>query len=137
MGAVTDLAGRYGSPRRTQRMTLVAVVVALAVAGLAWLLWAGLGMSNPLVQSQLVSFSAPHPHSVTARVTVARRDSDVVANCVLRAAAADHSVVGELTFTVGPGGPAKTTQDQVVRTERVATSVELLGCTAPGQKRPR
>ena len=59
-------------------------------------------------------------------------DDGVVASCTLRAFAEDHTVVGELVFA-----PKGGKSDQSVRTERRATSVELLGCTAPGQNRPR
>ena len=36
----SDLASRYGSPRRGQRVALVAVVGAVCLAFLAWLAWA-------------------------------------------------------------------------------------------------
>ena len=134
---MTDLAQRYGSPSRARRLGLVLLGVVLAVGGLAWLLWAGLSQSNPLVQSELLSFNAPKEHSASARITVVRRDSTVVASCVLQATATDHSVVGELDFTVGPGAPTSVTLTKVMRTERQATAVDLLGCTAPGQKRPQ
>ena len=52
---------------------------------------------------------------------------------MLRAYAEDHTVVGELSFTPERSGRT----DQTVRTERRATSVELMGCTAEGQNRPR
>ena len=55
-----------------------------------------------------------------------------MASCTLRAFAEDHTVVGELVFV-----PEDGRSDQDVRTERRATSVELLGCTAPGQNHPR
>ena len=53
-------------------------------------------------------------------------------DCRLRAYADDHTVVGEMTFAPREGG---NTVD--VRTERLATSVELVGCTAEGQSRPQ
>jgi hypothetical protein len=48
----------------------------------------------------------------------------------------DHSVVGELTVAVD-SGPATSTVRSTVRTERRATGVELLGCTAPDQVQSR
>jgi hypothetical protein len=44
-------------------------------------------------------------------------------------------VVGELSFT--PEYGADQPLEETVRTERRATSLELIGCTAPGQSRPR
>ena len=43
---------------------------------------------------------------------------------------ADHTVVGELSFTVGSSSPTTTTLERSVRTERRATTVELTGCSA-------
>ena len=56
----------------------------------------------------------------------------MVASCTLRAFAEDHSTVGELAFE-----PVDGRNEVTLRTERRATSVTLLGCTAPGQPRPR
>ena len=54
---------------------------------------------------------------------------------MLRAYAEDHSTVGELTFTPDPSEGRR--QVRTMRTERRATSVDKLGCTAPDQHRPR
>jgi hypothetical protein len=62
-------------------------------------------------------------------------DADVEASCTLRAYAVDHTTVGELTFTPDPTEGRR--QVETIRTERRATSVESIGCTAPGQDRPR
>jgi hypothetical protein len=61
----------------------------------------------------------------------------VRASCLLRAYAEDHSVVGERHVAVGPERRARVTLTSSVRTEREATSVELIGCTTAEQKRPR
>jgi hypothetical protein len=62
-------------------------------------------------------------------------EPDVRASCTLRAYATDHTTVGELTFTPDPDEGQR--QVQTIRTERRATSVESIGCTAPGQDQPR
>ena len=71
-------------------------------------------------------------HSVSARIDVDRRVGQADATCTVEALADDHSVVGELHFT-----PTSGTNQVTVRTERIATAVELPGCTAKGQDRPR
>ena len=63
------------------------------------------------------------------------KDESVHATCLLRAFAEDHAVVGELSFT--PEYGAEQPLVQTIRTERRATSVDLVGCTAPGEPRPR
>jgi hypothetical protein len=134
---MTDLAHRYGSPPRARKALLVGVVAAIAVAGLVWLVWVILVHGRPQVTSELVSYQPPTEHSVSARVSVVRRASTVQASCVLQALAADHTVVGEHTFTVGPVAPRAATLERSVRTERKATTVDLVGCTAQGQNQPR
>jgi hypothetical protein len=54
----------------------------------------------------------------------------------VRAIAADKSVVGELNFKIA-GASGSTLREVKLRTEREATSVELIGCTTAEQSRPR
>ena len=103
---------------------------------LAWVVWAAWVQATPQVQSSLRSFDVVDAHTVRATIAVKTRSQDVRASCVVSASASDHSVVGETTFTVT--GTAGTTNHRVsLRTERQADSVDLQGCTAPGQERPR
>lgn len=133
---VTDLAERYGAPSRSRRPLVVGLVAVLAVAGLAWLAWVISFHGRPQVTSEMVGFRVHGQHAVVARFSVVRRDADVTASCLLRAYADDHSVVGELTVPVKGPDPS-TTVSSSVRTERRATTVDLVGCTAPGQKQAR
>ena len=128
----TDLADRYGAPAPWRRRATVAVCVVLVAAFLGWLGWTIWDQSTPQVRSDIVGYKVVDEHLATATVEVRLADDDVVASCTLRAYAEDHTVVGERVFT-----PVDGQSEQDVRTERHATSVELLGCTAPGQTRPR
>ncbi|WP_028644949.1 DUF4307 domain-containing protein [Nocardioides sp. URHA0020] len=128
----TDLADRYGAPAPWRRRAVIAVSVVVVAAFLGWLGWTIWDQSTPQVRSDLVGYDVVDEHESTATVDVRLADSGVVASCTLRAFAEDHTVVGELVFV-----PRDGESDQSVRTERRATSVELLGCTAPGQNRPR
>jgi uncharacterized protein DUF4307 len=133
---MTDLAARYGTPSRARRPVVVGVVVLLAVAGLAWLFWVISFHGRPQVTSEMVGYQVDGQHAVKARFTVVRRDADVPASCLLRAYADDHSVVGEVTVPV-TGAQTNRSVSASVRTERRATTVDLVGCTAPGQKQAR
>ncbi len=137
MERVTDLSERYGSPSATRRKAVVAVVVVLVAAGLSWLVWVMLEHGRPEAQSSLVSFRTEGQHAAVATFTVARRSADIEASCLLRAIATDHTIVGELVVPVGPGAPTVQTLKETVRTEREATSVDVVGCTTPGQPRRR
>lgn len=131
-----DLAERYGAPPPSRRPVLVVVLAVVAMTGLTWAVWVWLFHSSPEVTSSLTGYDVASEHSAVATYTVARRTTGVSASCLLRAYAADHNVVGELSVTVG-SGPATASMRTELRTERRASSVELVGCTAPGQSQQR
>jgi hypothetical protein len=133
-----SLTERYGAPSPVARHALVTVVVVVAAAFLGWLGWSAVSHGDPEVTSALLTFHVEDEHRVTARVDVRLDDEDVVATCLLRAIAEDHTVVGELQFEVRASDLAGgSVVERQIRTERRATSVERVGCTTPDQQRPR
>ncbi len=130
------LQERYGTAGPGRRRLIVLVSGLIGVLALVWLGWATWFQGTPEVQSSLRTFDVVDTHTVNATVILKPRSAEVSANCLLRAFAADHSVVGELNFT-STGTTGNTLRQVRLRTEREATSVELVGCTAPGQSRPR
>ncbi len=128
---MTDLADRYGAPSPVRRRVVAVVATAVAVAFLAWLAWTTVFHASPVVESELTSYDVVDDGSAAAVVTVSLADG-VVASCRIRAFADDHTTVGEVAFE-----PVDGRNEVTVRTERRATSVTLLGCTAPDQPRPR
>ena len=135
MSAQDTLEGRYGAPAPWRRKAIIATSVALTVAFLVWLGWSVYEHSTPQVTSELETFSVEDDHTVTAVLVVHLDSADVQASCTLRAYAEDHTTVGELTFTPDPSRGRR--QVETIKTERRATSVDKIGCTAPGQDRPR
>lgn len=133
---MTDLQARYGRPT-ANRKVVVAVIVVLAGIGLSWLAWVMLELGRPAAQSSLVSWEPLGEHSAQARFTVVRSNPDVEASCLLRALAADHTIVGELNVAIGPDKPEVTTLRRTIRTEREATAVEVVGCVTDEQRRRR
>ena len=129
---MTDLAKRYGAPSPQRRRTLIALVGVLAALGLAWLAWAAVYQSTPQVRSELKGFEVVDAHTAKAVLIIDRDSSDVVATCIVRAVSEDHQVVGEANLVIR-GGAEDQNLDITIRTERRATTVERLGCTAPGQ----
>ena len=128
---VDPLRERYAPRPRWQRLALLAGVGVVAVVFLVWVAWAAWFHGTPAVESDLAGYDVVNDHEVHATVDV-RLDDGVRAHCVVQATAVDHSVVGELTFVPHAGR-----NEVTIRTERAATSVEPVGCTAPGQSRPR
>jgi hypothetical protein len=135
MSAQDHLRERYGAPAPWRRRAVVAASVLLAAVFLGWLAWTVYEHSTPKVTSELESYSIQDDHTAKAVLVVTLDSADVEASCTLRAYAADHTNVGELTFTPDPSQGRR--QVETIRTERRATSVENVGCTAPGQDRPR
>jgi hypothetical protein len=130
------LAERYGAAGRSRRPLLIVVAVVLAVAGLTWMAWVVVFHSRPEVTSQLVAYDVRGQHSATATWTVVRRDRDVRASCQLRALSDDHAVVGERTVAV-TSGPTSARITTTVRTERLAGSVQLVGCSTKDRPAPQ
>ena len=131
-GVEQTLAERYAAPPAWRRPVTIAAVVVVAVIALAWLAWVAFEESNPKVESQLNGFDVVDDHTVTVRVDVRVTSGTTGASCTVEALASDHSIVGELHFR-----PRSGANDVTVRTERLATSVDVPGCLANGQNRPR
>jgi hypothetical protein len=131
---VTDLADRYGrTPRSRGPLRLpVLIGIVVAVPFLTWLAWVIWVYSTPDVQSELESFSIPDAHNAMAVINVTLSDDVVAPRCRITAAATDKTTVGDQVFT-----PVEGRNRVTIRTEREATSVELIGCTAKGQNHPR
>lgn len=127
----SDLAQRYGAPAPWRRPVLIAAVAALAVVFVVWVAWVAWVHGTPAVESDLIGYEVQSDSSAVAQVDV-QVEEGVKASCRVRAVAEDHTTVGEVAFT-----PEQGRNDVVVRTERRATSVELIGCTTPDQDRPR
>lgn len=119
-----QLADRYGRPSVVRRRLVPALgILAAAVFGI-WLAWAVWFHSNDPVTAGIESFDVVDEHTATAVVQV-RLAEDAEATCKLRATAEDKTTVGEHTFE-----PVDGRNEVTVRTERLATTVDLVSCTA-------
>ena len=136
MDALPDLQERYRGPSRVKRLVALLIIAALVVSGAGLLAWSVVFESSPQVTSQLTAFSVADEHEAVATIVVVRESKFTEASCRLRAISEDHTVVGELRLPVGDG-PQRQSLQVRIRTERKATTVELVGCTAPDQARPR
>ncbi|MGI8876189.1 MAG: DUF4307 domain-containing protein [Egibacteraceae bacterium] len=127
------LAERYGATRRRPLGPLIAAST-MAVVFLGWLAWTAWFHATPDARSELTGYDIVGENTALGTVDV-RLAGDVDpedVTCLLRATAYDHTTVGELRFAPRPGR-----SDYEVRTERAATTVDLIGCTTSDQPRPR
>jgi len=128
------LADRYGAPAPWRRPASIAAITLLVLVSGGWLGWTIWEQASPPVASGELTFTIVDDNTASARFVVDLQD-DVVATCTVRAYAEDHTLVGTVSFTPEPTPSGRVTQE--ISTDRRATSIELLGCTAPGQPRPR
>ncbi|ANH38454.1 hypothetical protein I601_2026 [Nocardioides dokdonensis FR1436] len=127
------LAERYGAPAPWRRRALLVLIGVVAATCLAWLTWTTLVHASPAVKSEIVGFDVVDEHVATAVIDVRLQDDATGVQCLVRAYAEDKATVGELVFEPDRGGRTELR----IRTERLATAVENVGCTAEGQPRPR
>ncbi|MGA8257785.1 MAG: DUF4307 domain-containing protein [Nocardioides sp.] len=135
MSSQDTLADRYGTPAPWRRPAMLSAIVVLALAFGGWLAWTTIEQATPAVASGELTFDVIDDTTATAAFVIELSDADVEATCELKAYADDHMLVGRAVFTPEPDARGRVEHD--VSTERRATSVELVGCTAPGQSRPR
>lgn len=131
------LAERYGAGRNRSGRVAFVVGALLSALFLGWLAWATWDHARPTLSSEFVGFQVIDEHTVEVRFDVRRKDAGAAGACTLRALAEDHSLVGEATIPVDPSTQLKARMTRSIRTERLATSVELVGCQAPDQSHPR
>lgn len=115
---------RYGRPSAVRRRLVPALAVIAAVVFGVWLAWAVWVHGNDPVSGGIESFDVVDEHTATAVVRV-RLEEGTEATCLLRATAEDKTTVGEETFT-----PVDGRNEVTVRTERLATTVDLVSCDA-------
>lgn len=120
------MAERYGRRNRGTRLLVLVLVAILVLASLGWVGWAAWVHGNPEIQADVAAFDVPSAHEARARVELRLGDDDVTGTCLLRATAADHSIVGERNVQVDELQESSWVS---IRTERRATSVTLEHCT--------
>ncbi len=131
-GVDQTLTERYAAPPAWRRRLTIGGVVVLAVVALGWVAWATFVQATPKVESELLGFDPVDAHHAAASLRVTIHDASSHPRCTVQALASDHTIVGELVFTPRDGVNRVT-----VRTERLASAVDVPGCTADGQDRPR
>jgi hypothetical protein len=126
------IAQRYAAQPSTWPRVFAVIGAVLVVSLGGWFVWAVWVHATPSVTSSLVTWQIVDEHTATATLEV---DLDADAenpSCLLRAYAEDHTVVGDAPFR-----PEDGRNEVSIRTERMATSVEKIGCTADNQKDAR
>ena len=126
-GTPAAVPGRYGTSRPSSR-PIVIVLAVLLVGGLTgWAVWAAV-TDRPAIEATLPSYDVVSDHEIRVQVTARFRDAPPRGSCLVRATAEDYTVVGEINLTAAQLRSAGGNWIPV-RTERRATTAELVRCT--------
>ncbi len=122
---------RYGDDRPQWHRTLARVLVAaLAVVGLGWVVWAGLGAAQQDVRWQDVGFDVKDATAVdvTFEVTVYADGGDAPVVCTLEALNTRYAVVGRLDVPVEAGSRDTVRRAATILTQERATTAGVASC---------
>ena len=120
------LAQRYGGGRRRRTPLVLGTLLALAL--LAWAIWAMWANGHRAIEADVTSYQVVDSHQIKVKLRTHFRDDGVDGTCLVRATAADHTIVGELNLTADQIRSAS--GDWIaVRTERRATTAEVVRCS--------
>ena len=119
-----DYNDRYGNKPKN---SWVKYAIALLVAGLAWVFWAGLHHSRPELSHKLISFENSDPRKPTIRYSIERRDSKAVVVCTLTARDFEKNVVGQLDDVI-EAGENSVERNVAIPTRAEAVNVGIARC---------
>jgi hypothetical protein len=124
------LAERYGHSGDTRRRPqAVALMIALAVVGVAWVGWSAWSHANDDATGYLVSYTVTSDTSTEVTVQIDRRTGAAV-ECEVYAQASDHSRVGERVLVIPEGEPGELRLTETITTQRRAVNGVFGSCTA-------
>ena len=126
--AAERLRRRYPKPRMS-RPLLVSLISIGALLALTWLVWTALLHSRPVVAAEVVTLRIDSDRSVSATISVERRDPSKPVTCRVLAQAADFQPVGEQLVPVAASSDHLVNASVVLTTLRRATGVVVRGCT--------
>jgi hypothetical protein len=126
--AAERLLRRYPKPRMP-RPLLVGLITVGAVLALTWLVWTALLHSRPVVAAEVVTLRIDSDTSVSATISVERRDPALPVTCRVLAQAADFQPVGEQLVPIAASNDHVVNANVLLTTLRRATGVVVRGCT--------
>ena len=126
--AAERLRRRYPKPRMS-RPLLVSLISIGVLLALTWLVWTALLHSRPVVAAEVVTLRIDSDTSVSATISVERRDPSKPVTCRVLAQAADFQPVGEQLVPVAASSDHLVNASVVLTTLRRATGVVVRGCT--------
>jgi len=101
--------------------------VAFAIIGGSWLLWAALHQANPVLRSELISFSTEDPRKPIIRFLIERGDGADVVSSTLTARDYEKNVVGQIEEVI-PAGERSVQLSIEIPTRAPAVNAGISNC---------
>jgi Domain of unknown function (DUF4307) len=114
---------------RMPRPLLVGLITVGVVLALTWLVWTALLHSRPVVAAEVVTLRIDSDTSVSATISVERRDPAMPVTCRVLAQAADFQPIGEQLVPIASSSDHVVNASVTLTTLRRATAVVVRGCT--------
>ena len=105
----------------------ISPAIFLAIAGLAWILWAGLHFANPPIRFSLISYSITSDREISLRYSVQRQNKNAAVICTLIARDFYKEVVGQIDDLIEPG-LASLERTTTVKSRGPAVNANVLSC---------
>jgi hypothetical protein len=119
-----DYNDRYGVKPASRWRPLAAMIL---IAGVIWLMWAGLHHARPEITSRLISFTVTNDRETVIRYEATRRDAGRELTCTLVARDIDKLIVGQIDDVIAPG-EGFIDRSTVIPTRNLAATATVLRC---------
>jgi hypothetical protein len=123
-GGQFDYNDRYGiKPSKSW----IKYAIGFALIGGIWIAWAGLHHAQPLVRSELISFSTQDPRKPVIRYFIQRDNVKNVIICTLTARDYEKNIVGQVQDSI-EAGESFVERSVTIPTRAYAVNAGISGC---------
>jgi Domain of unknown function (DUF4307) len=130
MTASAQLDARYGrsaNRRKRDRILLLSGAALFAIVLVAWVIWAGLDGSKPLIETEDIGYSVVDDHNVTVTFQVSV-PVGTATSCAVEALNESFTVVGWKVIDLPPSDQYTRSFTEELRTSELATTGLIYRC---------
>ncbi|HYI32894.1 MAG TPA: DUF4307 domain-containing protein [Glaciibacter sp.] len=130
MTASAQLDARYGrsaNRRKRDRILLLSGAALFAIVLVAWVVWAGLDGSKPLIETEDIGYSVVDDHNVTVTFQVSV-PVGTATSCAVEALNESFTVVGWKVIDLPPSDQYTRSFTEDLRTSELATTGLIYRC---------
>lgn len=130
MTASAQLDARYGrsaNRRKRDRILLLVGAAIFAIVLVAWVVWAGLDGSKPLIETEEIGYSVVDDHKVTVTFQVSV-PVGTATSCAVEALNESFTVVGWKVIDLPPSDQYTRSFTEDLRTSELATTGLIYRC---------